>query len=389
MVRVMTFVRRIAGLLEPSLESEFYEEFLELSKYLDGLIVVSDIVDCNPQNFKVYRARTIKIPNIYGLTKILSYCYSVFKHRGSIDIIYVRTFSPPETAASWFGKKILGKKSIILLPSTWFFEPPSIKNRIYKWILRKAVYSADKIILYTPLMLDEIKKSFPKLSIEKIVYLHNAVNISRFTPGDPDEEIVKKYLKQGFENLLLYVGRISRKKGILDLVKAFKIIHDEEPKTILALAGREEEGYAERVRSLVRELDLIDSVIFLGPVSNQDVVHLMRVCTVFVYSSIGGEGIPRAILEAMACGKPIVATRVTGIPEAVKDDETGYIVEVGDHASFAQKVLKLLRDETLRRTLGENARKLIEKEFSYSQIIPELARILEETAYAGNGGMYD
>ena len=121
--------------------------------------------------------------------------------------------------------------------------------------------------------------------------------------------------------------------------------------------------------------------MFIGPVPNQDVVHLMRACTIFLYSSIGGEGIPRAILEAMACGKTVVATRVAGIPEAVIDGETGYTVEVGDHVSFAQRVLELLRDENLRKRLGENARKLIEKEFSYSRIIPELARILRETAY--------
>ncbi|MEM4006816.1 MAG: glycosyltransferase family 4 protein [Nitrososphaerota archaeon] len=382
MVKAVTFVRRIAGLLEPSLESEFYEEFTLLSKYLDELIVVSDIVDSSSQDFRIHRAWTMKIPKIYGLTKILSYCFSVFKYRKNIDLIYVRTFSPPEMVASWFSKKLLKKKVVVLLPSTWFFEPPTLKNKIYKWILKKAVYSADTIILYTPLMLDEIKKYFPKLSEEKIIYLHNAVNISRFTPGEPDVEILKKYLKASFQHLLLYVGRISRKKGILDLVKAFKIIHEEEPGTVLALAGREEEKYAEEVRGLIRKLDLEDSILFLGPVPNRDVVHLMRGCTVFVYSSIGGEGIPRAILEAMACGKPVVATRVTGIPEAVRDDETGYTVEVGDHESFAEKVLRLLRDDALRKTLGENARKLVEKEFSYTQIIPKLAEILVKSAYS-------
>lgn len=377
MVRVITFVRRIAGLQEPSLESEFYEEFSLLSKYLTRLTVVSDMVDSSPQDFQIYRAWTMKIPKIYGLTKIISYCYSVFKNRKMIDVIYVRTFSPPETAALWFGKKLLRKRAVILLPSTWFFEPPSLKNRIYKWILRRAVYAADTVILYTPLMLNEIKNYFPKLSEEKILYLHNAVNISRFSPGEPDEKVLRKYLKTEFKHLLLYVGRISRKKGILDLVKAFKKIHEEEPRTVLVLVGREEENYAKNVRELVKELGLTDSIIFLGPAPNQDVTHLMRACKVFVYSSIGGEGIPRAILEAMACGKPIVATRVTGIPEAVRDGETGYTVEVGDHASFAERVLRLLRENTLREKLGENARKLVEREFSYTQIIPKLAELLE------------
>ena len=384
MVRVITFVRRIAGLLEPSLESEFFEEFTRLSKYVDELIVVSDIVDSQAHGFKVHKAGTIGIPKIYGLTKILSYCWAVFKRRESVDVIYVRTFSPPETAALWFGKRILGKKAVLLLPSTWFFEPPSPKNRIYKWILARAVYSADLVTLYTPLMLPEIEKYFPKIQKHKVRYLHNAVNVERFTPGEPNEEILRKYMPlKPSEDLLLYVGRISRKKGIIDLVKSFSKIVEEEPGTLLALAGREERWYADAVRSLVKELKLSENVLFLGPVPNQDVIHLMRACKVFVYSSIGGEGIPRAILEAMACGKPVVATRVAGIPEAVRDGETGYVVEVGDHEAFAARVLKLLRDPSLREKLGKNARALVEGEFNYEKIIPRLAEIIREAVKAG------
>jgi glycosyltransferase involved in cell wall biosynthesis len=377
MIRVMTFVRRIAGLLEPSLESEFYEEFTELSKYLE-LIVVSDIVDSLNHRFKVYRAWTIRIPKLYGLSKIISYCYAVFKFRKSVDVIYVRTFSPPETTALWLGKKVFGKKTILLLPSTWFFEPPSLKNRIYKWILAKAVYAADLIILYTPLMLPEIEKNFPKIMKEKIKYLHNGVNTERFTPGEPDIDIVKRYISsEKLEKLLLYVGRISRKKGVINLVKSFSKIVEKEPDTILALAGREEKWYADEVRRVIKELRIEDNIVFLGPVPNKDVIHLMRACSLFVYSSIGGEGIPRAILEAMACGKPVVATRVSGIPEAVRDGETGYIVEVGDYEVFSDRVLRILRDKGLRERMSMNARALIEREFNYEKIIPQLVQLIE------------
>ncbi|MCD6591999.1 MAG: glycosyltransferase family 4 protein, partial [Thaumarchaeota archaeon] len=242
----------------------------------------------------------------------------------------------------------------------------------------------DLIILYTPLMLSEIEKYFPKIRKDRIRYLHNAVNVKRFTPGEPDEEILRKYMPlKPSRKLLLYVGRISRKKGIIDLVKSFSKIVKEEPDTLLALAGREERWYADAVRRLIKELGLSEHVLFLGPVPNRDVIHLMRACEVFVYSSIGGEGIPRAILEAMACGKPVVATRVAGIPEAVRDGETGYVVEVGDHEAFADRVLKLLQNPSLRERLGRNARALTEEEFNYEKIIPRLAEIIREVVRAG------
>jgi len=209
--------------------------------------------------------------------------------------------------------------------------------------------------------------------------LHNAVNVERFTIGGPDRETLKKYMPSiESKKLLLYVGRISRKKGILDLVKSFSKVIEQEPDAVLALAGREEKGYADKVRRLVKELKLESKVIFLGPVPNKDVIHLMRACDLFVYSSIGGEGIPRAMLEAMACGKPVVATNVSGIPEAVRDGETGYVVEVGDYEGFSDRVLKILRDKQLRERMGMNARALIEREFNYKKIIPQLAQFIEE-----------
>jgi glycosyltransferase involved in cell wall biosynthesis len=228
-------------------------------------------------------------------------------------------------------------------------------------------------------MLPEIEKSFPRIEKEKIRYLHNAVNVKRFTMGEPDRDTLKRYMPFiKLEKLLLYVGRISRKKGVLDLVKSFSKVVKNEPSATLVLAGREEKCYADEIRRIVKELRLENNVIFLGPVPNKDVTHLMRACDLFVYSPIGGEGIPRAVLEAMACGKPVVATKISGIPEAVRDNETGYVVEIGDHKGFSDRVLKILRDKQLRERLGMNARALIEKEFNYKKIIPQLVQLIEE-----------
>jgi len=384
MSRVITFVRRIAGLLEPSLESEFFEEFTRLSKYLDRLIVVSEFVDDSVDissygNLTIHKVKTIKLPKLHGFTKILSYCYAVFKYRRSIDVIYIRTFSPPESIALWFGKHFLRKRAVLIIPGTWLFEPPTMKNKLFRWIFSKAIYSSDAIILYSPLMLPAIENYFPKLRKEKIVYLHNAVDTQRFKPGKPAMKVLEKYVPKRGGRILLYVGRISARKGVLDLVRAFSIIQ-READVILLLAGREDRSYARQVRGLIRELHLESRIVLLGPVPNKEVVELMKACEVFLYASIGGEGIPRAILEAMACGKPVVATKVAGIPEAVKDGETGFLVDVGDYKAIARRTLEILRNEKLRARLGDNARKLIEKEFDYKVIIPELAKILREAS---------
>jgi glycosyltransferase involved in cell wall biosynthesis len=384
--RVITFVRRIAGLSEPSLESELYEEFSWLSRFLDELIVVSSMVDAAPRGFKVHRAWAVEAPKVGWLMKAVSYCYAVLKNAGLVDTVYVRTFSPPEAIALWVGRKVLKKRAVLLLPGTWLLEGRGLRAALYRWVLSRAVYAADLLILYTPLMLPRVEAFFPRLGEDKVRYLHNAVNVERFKPGEPDERVLAKYLTPRPRRLLLYVGLIARRKGVLDLVRAFARIIKEEPEAVLALAGREEEPYASEVKALVKELGLEGSVRFLGPVPNEDVVHLMRVCDVFLYASRGGEGIPRAVLEAMACGKPIVATQVGGVREAVRDGETGYTVEVGDIGGLAEATLRLLREEELRRRLGKNARLVVEKEFNYEKAIPKLAELIASCYFAAKLG---
>ena len=381
MARVITFVRRIAGLSEPSLESEIFEEFAWLSRFLDGLIVVSSMVDAEARGFKVHRAWAVEAPKVGWLVKTISYCYAVLRNAGLVDTVYVRTFSPPEAAALWFGRRLLRRRAVLLLPGTWLLERRGLKAGFYRWILSRAVYAADLLILYTPLMLPRVKALFPRLKEGRLRYLHSGVNVERFKPGEPDEAVLAKYLTPRPKRLLLYVGLIARRKGVLDLVRAFARVVEEEPEAVLALAGRGEEPYVGEVKELVKELGLEGSVRLLGPVPNEDVVHLMRACDAFLYASRSeGEGIPRAILEAMACGKPVVATRAAGVQEAVRDGEAGYTVDVGDLHGLAEAVLRLLRDEGLRRRLGRRARLIVEEEFNYEGVIPKLAELIAGTA---------
>jgi glycosyltransferase involved in cell wall biosynthesis len=106
----------------------------------------------------------------------------------------------------------------------------------------------------------------------------------------------------------------------------------------------------------------------------------MANCSVFAYPSRGGEGIPRALLEAMACAAPVVATDVSGIPEAVEHMKTGLIVKPQDIQQLATSINMILEDERLAKNLGIQAREKIEKEFSYDIVIPQIAKALKDVA---------
>jgi glycosyltransferase involved in cell wall biosynthesis len=90
------------------------------------------------------------------------------------------------------------------------------------------------------------------------------------------------------------------------------------------------------------------------------------------------EGLPMAMLEAMAAGKAIVVTPVGGIPEAVKDGENGLLVPAGDANALACALSKVLQDHLLRKSLGANARKTVETQFSTDVVLRELSRLYKE-----------
>jgi glycosyltransferase involved in cell wall biosynthesis len=241
--------------------------------------------------------------------------------------------------------------------------------------------ACDKVVLYSRLMLPEIMLYHPKLDVSKVVYIHNAVNVRRFSPeGEVSQRLMS--LKDG-RKCVLYVGRVNEKKGVGDLIRAFEIISNRQRDCVLAVAGSGDRKYVDGLVKEVSRAGLDDRVYFLGPVPNREMPTLMRAADIIAYATREGEGIPRALLEGMACGKPVVATEVAGIPEAVIDGVTGFVVKPRDVAALADRLSTLLVDDSLRREMGLKARRLIESEFNYDTVIPKIASLFREVASGG------
>jgi glycosyltransferase involved in cell wall biosynthesis len=149
------------------------------------------------------------------------------------------------------------------------------------------------------------------------------------------------------------------------------------------VAGSGDGKYVEGLVKEVSRAGLDDRVYFLGPVPNREMPALMRAADIIAYATREGEGIPRALLEGMACGKPVVATEVAGIPEAVIDGVTGFVVKPRDIAALADRLSILLVDDSLRREMGLKARRHVEAEFNYDTVIPKIAALLREVASDG------
>ncbi len=169
------------------------------------------------------------------------------------------------------------------------------------------------------------------------------------------------------ENRLLFIGGISPRKGILTLLKAVKIVKNEISDIKLHVVGHiSSNQYYNSLIDYVKKNDLERNVVFKIGLSDEEVKNEFSECSVFVFPSMA-ESFGIVLAEAGACGKPVVASNVGGIPYVVEDNKTGFLVECENTEKFAEKILILLRDKDLRIKMG-NAGKEKAKQFSSREI---------------------
>ena len=178
---------------------------------------------------------------------------------------------------------------------------------------------------------------------------------------------------------LLYPGTIDERKNVLDLVRAMAIVSESLPHAQLRIAGRTTNpAYYRQVQALVAKENLHENVALIGL---QDMEAMMqeysRSAAVLLASR--QETAPMAVIEAMAAAKPVVATRVGGVPDLVEDGQTGYLVEAGDATGLARRTVELLQDDGLRLRMGQRARELAQR-FRLERVASQYRKLYYQVA---------
>ncbi len=160
---------------------------------------------------------------------------------------------------------------------------------------------------------------------------------------------------------LLYPGTIDERKNVLDLVRAMAIVREALPHARLRVAGRTtNQAYYRQVQALIAAEQLRENVALVGLQDAEAMMEEYARSAVVVLAS-RQETAPMAVIEAMAAAKPVVATRVGGVPDLVEDGRSGYLVEIGDVTSFALRTIELLQNADLRLWMGQRARELAQR----------------------------
>jgi glycosyltransferase involved in cell wall biosynthesis len=209
----------------------------------------------------------------------------------------------------------------------------------------------------------------PGVAVETV---DNAVRLERFVRADPVHVPAR----------LLYVGTLSRRKGLHDLVNALKIVRERgvEGWTLQVVGGSAEVGEqeAEELRQAVRGAGLADSLV--GSLDGAAVRERLASSDVFVLPS-HWEGQPIAILEAMAAGLAVVTTTVGANPDVLRDHTDGVLVPPHDPQALADALMSVIADPAMRKRLGASARLRIEAEHSITSLVQRMAPLYRQ-AYA-------
>lgn len=206
----------------------------------------------------------------------------------------------------------------------------------------------------------------------RIELIRNGIDLTRFQPAPrPPAEPFS----------ILAVARLVEKKGLALLIEACRDLRDRGLEFRCEIVGKG--GQRAQLERLIRQWDLASHVSLAGPLPQQEIVERYHGAHVLVLPCIVGadgnrDGLPVSIVEALACGVPVVSTDVTGIPEAVRDGHNGFIVRSGDVGALATAIERLMLDRDLLAQFAAAARLSVEEEFDERQTVARLHAMLEE-----------
>ena len=227
---------------------------------------------------------------------------------------------------------------------------------------------ASKVIALTKTELEQYKKM--GVEKDKIEIIPNGIDLSEYANLPEKGKFRKKYSIRKDEKIILYLGRLHKVKGISLLTKAFSDLTKEMGNVRLVIVGPDD-GFLSTLKKQVEILKVNDKILFTGPLYEKDKLEAYVDANVYVLPSVY-ETFPNTVLEACACGIPVITTNRCGVADFVV--KVGYVVEYNKE-QLKDAIFRVLSDDKLKRRFGEEGRKLVKKEFSWDKVIKRIEDI--------------
>jgi glycosyltransferase involved in cell wall biosynthesis len=318
---------------------------------------------------RVVRIRYPQIKVLGRLFILLRLAAWLISHRRQYDLVHVQ-MAEYMAFVSTLVARPLGKPVVVR-----FARNPSAVTGVFgdfpefvtRWrflesVLLFGIRRADRIVAISGMIVE--MAAGRGLPLDKIVRIPNGVDVETFRPVSATErERIRRVLDVRSGPAVVFMGRLIPRKGVADLLRAWvEITAKRSDATLYILGtGKSQEG----LQVQARELGIGDSVQFRGSVEN--VVDYLRAADAFVLPS-HFEGMPNALLEAMACGLPVVVTSVSGVVDIIRKDVNGILVEPKRPDRLAESLIRILDDSKSAFRLGSAARKTVQDRFSIDRV---------------------
>jgi glycosyltransferase involved in cell wall biosynthesis len=306
-----------------------------------------------------------------GIHRVIRSIYD----RWPFHVLHAHTAYPDGYAAYRFMRSFRrdypGVRFVIGVGGSDVYVQPG-RSRAHRRKIVKALGDADAVLGVSRALCRKVRHMVPGA---RCVAVPNGVDAMRFDLTEEQRGELGRLrmdLDVKDDQVVLFVGNMLFSKGIRDLLSAFCEVQRTRPKTFLVLVGRtQEKGY---VLGTAEKQGIADRVRIIGSVNPEEIPKWMHLGDTFVLPS-HTEGMPNVVLEAMAAGKPVIATDVGGVSEVIQDGVSGVLVPPKDPESLKRAMLDLLADEEKATRMGRAGRERIESSFTLESTAMGISRV--------------
>jgi len=240
---------------------------------------------------------------------------------------------------------------------------------------RPLLTHSQRIITVSNQVTGHIKKWYGRTIAEKCTTIPNGINTEKFSPSQEHRcEIRAKYGINDSEILLLTLGRITKEKGHHIAIQALRSLKKKGQKAKLMVAG--DGNYLSDLKGLAINSGTRNDVLFVGFIENHDTPKYYNACDIFLMPTLTEEGLPFVLLEAMACGLPVISSRIGGIITIIKHQKNGILIEPGNSTQMAHAIWELMNKPAFSGRLGAAALQTIRRNFSADRMVDRTVGVM-------------
>jgi phosphatidylinositol alpha-1,6-mannosyltransferase len=301
--------------------------------------------------------------------------------RHKAGFVHCGNVKPAGYPARWVFERVHVPYSLFLYGGDLLSEQHKIRQSPLKRRIARAIFGGAKVLLPISNWTRDLAMTvLGELGLDRhgprVRVLHLGTDPAHFRPGvDTTALRERTAIPNGARQWLVTVARIEDYKGFDTVIQALPAILERTPDVGYIIAGHGPDR--PRLEKLAHKVGVADRVRFVGAVPDRDLPALYNLASLYVGASRRGgridvEGFGISLVEASACGLPIVAANSGGIPDAVRDGETGLLVPPEEPAAFADAISRLLSDGAAAKRMGQNGRRAVETYFNWDRVVRDL-----------------